>query len=52
MLEHFDGKAEKRLKKDMKGKAKGDDDDDEDELDEEILSKVYERAVKNDTYLP
>jgi hypothetical protein len=50
MLEHFDGKAETKLKKDMKGKGK--DDDEDDELPEEILNKVYEKAVKNDAYLP
>jgi hypothetical protein len=44
ILEHFDGKAERLVKKDM--------DSDEDELEEEVVNKVYERATKNDAYLP
>lgn len=63
MLEHYDGKAEKRLKgdkskskgKDAKDKGKGkaeEDDEDGSEVTENQVNEVFAKAVKNDLNLP
>jgi DNA repair protein RAD5 len=54
LLEHYDGAAERKLKKEMEAKKVKDEgaNDDAEDMSEDQVNSVYSKAVRNDINLP